>query len=175
MASARQLAANQANALRSTGPRTAEGKAVSKRNALTHGLTATRMLLDGEDPREFNALRQSLIQELQPAGAAQGFLVDDIAISFWRLRRVPAFEAALLEWATFEERHSGTVEDYHSEDAQASDDMLHRRILGRALEATMRQEDLLSKLSRYEGRLVRDLERRFNLLRKAQSTLPTRS
>src|SRR5262249_40181984 len=38
--SARKLAANRANAQRSTGPRTAEGKEKSKLNATTHGLTA---------------------------------------------------------------------------------------------------------------------------------------
>ena len=40
MATARQIAANRLNALRSTGPITDEGKAASRGNALTHGLTS---------------------------------------------------------------------------------------------------------------------------------------
>jgi len=40
MASPAQIAANRRNALRSTGPRTASGKAQSKGNAFKHGLRA---------------------------------------------------------------------------------------------------------------------------------------
>ena len=39
MASEKQIAANRANALRSTGPRTAAGRATSSQNALRHGLS----------------------------------------------------------------------------------------------------------------------------------------
>ena len=39
MASERQIAANRANALKSTGPRTAAGRATSSRNAYRHGLS----------------------------------------------------------------------------------------------------------------------------------------
>jgi len=41
MASDRQIAANRRNSQRSTGPRTATGKARVRRNALRHGLAAT--------------------------------------------------------------------------------------------------------------------------------------
>jgi hypothetical protein len=41
MATEKQIAANRANALRSTGPKTAAGKQKSSRNALRHGLSAS--------------------------------------------------------------------------------------------------------------------------------------
>ena len=40
MATAKQIEANRLNALKSTGPRTVEGKSASRLNAVTHGLAA---------------------------------------------------------------------------------------------------------------------------------------
>jgi hypothetical protein len=59
MATLKQIAANQNNALRSTGPRSLAGKARSRLNAVKHGLTATHSLLPGEDPKEFDGLRHA--------------------------------------------------------------------------------------------------------------------
>jgi hypothetical protein len=55
MASDRQIAANRANARRSTGPKTNAGKALSRMNALRHGLTAHKLLVNGESPQDFEA------------------------------------------------------------------------------------------------------------------------
>jgi hypothetical protein len=44
VASDRQIAANRANAKKSTGPRTAEGKLISSQNARRHRLSAPRSL-----------------------------------------------------------------------------------------------------------------------------------
>jgi hypothetical protein len=47
--SSRKRAANRANARKSTGPRTPEGKARSSRNAISHGIYCQNLLLPGED------------------------------------------------------------------------------------------------------------------------------
>ena len=55
MATRRQLEANRANAKRSTGPRSADGKAKSSKNSLAHGLTAQDIVIADEDPRRIRA------------------------------------------------------------------------------------------------------------------------
>ena len=96
MTTERQITANRANAKLSTGPRTEAGKAVSRCNALKHGLTAPRILLDGEDPNEFEDLRQALCDKFRPEDTEEELLVDSFVGLLWRLRRVPEFEAMLL-------------------------------------------------------------------------------
>lgn len=59
-----KLQANRANAKKSTGPRTAHGKAWSRRNALRHGLTSRIVLFDPEGtPVDPNL--QDLLQDLK--------------------------------------------------------------------------------------------------------------
>jgi hypothetical protein len=91
-----RLAANRANALRSTGPRTPIGKAASSRNATQHGLLARGPLLPDEDPAEYEALGDRLLEHLEPAAGTEALLVDDILGLVWRLRRLARVEVALF-------------------------------------------------------------------------------
>ena len=70
--SARKLAANRANAARSTGPRTAEGKARVAMNALRHGLASHAPLLPGEEPAELDALATAYQNDAAARGAGAG-------------------------------------------------------------------------------------------------------
>ena len=91
--------AGSSNALRSTGPRTAEGKTASSRNSLRHGLTARTTVLPGEDQAEFDALHQGLIGDRQPEGELELQLTGEIAACLWRLARARQHEAEILEAA----------------------------------------------------------------------------
>jgi hypothetical protein len=66
MASEKQLMANRANAKRSTGPKTTTGKALSRKNACKHGLTAESIVIGDEDPKAFDLLRAQLEDEYDP-------------------------------------------------------------------------------------------------------------
>ena len=94
--SERKFAANQANARRSTGPRTPEGKRAAARNALTHGLSSRNVLLPGESEREYRRFGQRLFEDLAPDGVLEGELALEIVNLSWKLRRVPGVETTLL-------------------------------------------------------------------------------
>ena len=95
MSNDQQIVANRLNAQRSTGPRTPAGKARVSSNALKHGLTGRDVVLPGENPDDFDSFRAGLLTSLDPQGELEGALAEKIVADFWRLRRVPIFEATL--------------------------------------------------------------------------------
>jgi hypothetical protein len=54
-------------------------------------------VIAGEDPAAFEQLLQGLKEDFEPASSIEVELVARVAGYFWRLRRVPVFEAAILE------------------------------------------------------------------------------
>ena len=98
--SARKLAANQQNARRSTGPRTPEGKARVRHNALKHGLLAKEVIVPLGDEYEkraaFYRLLADLGQHYAPVGPIEAMLVEMIAVAYWRLRRATRAEVGEL-------------------------------------------------------------------------------
>jgi hypothetical protein len=96
MASRKQIEANRRNAWKSTGPRTAAGRAVSSRNALRHGLTAFQIIIPGESAAEFNAFYQERYESLAPVDPVGEGMVERIITCEWRLRRVYRVEAMVM-------------------------------------------------------------------------------
>jgi hypothetical protein len=102
MASAAQIAANRANAARSTGPRTAQGKDRVSRNGLKHGNRARKhgafavTLLADENQADFIALRETYLTLCQPANEIQYFLVARMALAAWRLKRLALLETRIV-------------------------------------------------------------------------------
>jgi len=94
--SERQLTANRENAKNSTGPKSKNGQAVACQNATQHGLFSSRFLLEGEDPAEFHELLAELQATLRPVGAVELGLVERIAVTMWRQRRLMRAETATL-------------------------------------------------------------------------------
>ncbi|MBV9081983.1 MAG: hypothetical protein JOZ62_04850 [Acidobacteriaceae bacterium] len=87
MSSPAQLAANRANAQRSTGPRSEEGKAVSSRNNFKHGFRGEFRVLPDENQEEFDTLLAAFRDEHQPATPSEETLVDQLAKHLWVSRR----------------------------------------------------------------------------------------
>jgi len=94
----RKTEANRTNAQRSTGPRTAEGKARVAQNAITHGLLSEKALLPDEDPEALEALAEAVRAAWKPEGAQEDLLVDWMIQTLWRLRRLGHVEAGIFAW-----------------------------------------------------------------------------
>jgi hypothetical protein len=110
MPSASQIAANQANAQLSTGPRTPAGKSRSSQNSRSHGLTAKNLRVDHADQPAFDSLTSALREELTPEGELELSLFDRIVHAHWNLRKLTAFEADLLaSFDPFNSDHSVTL------------------------------------------------------------------
>ena len=96
----KQLVANRRNAARSTGPKTRLGKAIASRNAITHGLTTSDIVINSphltENAQHYDHLLKSLFDELRPNGVLQQHLVIKIANCLWRYRRVINAETARI-------------------------------------------------------------------------------
>ena len=96
--SPRRIAANRANARKSTGPRTAAGKKRVSRNALKHGLCAQfGARLPGECEATFNIFVAELEEDLHPATLMQRALFPQIANVMWRLERLPQAQADIFQ------------------------------------------------------------------------------
>jgi hypothetical protein len=97
MASRKQIEANRRNARKSTGPRTAAGRATSSRNALRHGLTAKQIVVSDESAKEFMAYYRECHEALAPADSVEEFHAERIIACQWRLRRAYRAEAGLVD------------------------------------------------------------------------------
>jgi hypothetical protein len=97
MSSLKQIEANRLNALKSTGPRTDEGKQRSRCNAVGHGLTAETVIADLEDQEDYEAFEIAVTSCYDAESAVERELVLRLASVFWRLRRAVGIETALFE------------------------------------------------------------------------------
>jgi hypothetical protein len=96
MATLKQIEANRRNALKSTGPKTPEGKAAVRLNSLQHGLRAASLVLPGEDREEFDQLYAALEADWRPQSSTARIYLEQMAVAQWKLRRIEVAEASLL-------------------------------------------------------------------------------
>ena len=95
MASLQQITANRANAQKSTGPTSSEGKAKVSHNGLKTGLTGHTVLLPTDDVGAYQAHAESLFAQYSPSTDEEKRLVHSIGDTLWRLERIPALEAGI--------------------------------------------------------------------------------
>jgi hypothetical protein len=95
--SEKQLAANRANAQKSTGPKTQTGKARSAMNSIKHGLaTATVTIVRLEDPKEVGRLIADAVAVYRPVNSQELRAVERIALEQQAMFRSHRLEAGIF-------------------------------------------------------------------------------
>ena len=97
MSTEAQINANRQNAQKSTGPKTAEGKAAVSQNAVKHGLFAAEAVISVENPAEYELYRQHLLAELLPVGVLESMLAERIVSLGWRLQRAERIQNEVFD------------------------------------------------------------------------------
>ena len=149
----------RANGAKSRGPVTPEGRARSSRNSLRHGLSGKAIVLPSETAGDFDRLRQSYLDDLQPSGQVETDLVETMAVARWRLRRLWAIESNLfsIELPRRAEHIDAEFDDL-SDCHRLADVFQHNADTGKSL----------ALLIRYEGSLNRSYDRAFKQLQLLQ-------
>jgi len=150
----------RANGAKSRGPTTPEGKEKSSRNALKHGLTAgaANILLDCEDPDEFEQTFNKLHGIHEPATPAENDIVEEMVAASWRIRRMWTIETNLFNIEILTQQSSPSV-------SEGADPGIHLAMAYRTLSDDSRS---LALASRYEARLQRLYDRAYKTLRELQ-------
>ena len=158
--SAARRAAARANGAKSHGPVTPEGKAKSALNAITHGLTASALVLTTESKQEYEALLASYLDEYEPQGQTESDLVEELTAAKWMQRRSLAMITALLD-ITMDRMEKEIKEEFDTIDNAA-----------RTALAFAKQTDetaALALMHRCAARHARDYHRALDKLRQIQS------
>src|SRR5512132_2334566 len=102
-----KAAASRANGAKSRGPKTAETRERSSRNSLRHGIVARKtILLECEDPDQFQAMLDEYGVTYQPGNAIEQDLVDEMLSSRWRSGRLSMIVTSLLDMQMNQQRQT---------------------------------------------------------------------
>lgn len=129
--------ANRLDALKSTGPKTSEGKRRSSRNAIKHGLFSKEILAGctPEESQEYFRLLAAQRKDMGPVGAVEDMLVERIAVALFRWKHVLRYE---LQGTQRAKSIAGIPIPEHSQDPELFDlvckdpeqalDLIHRAL-----------------------------------------------
>ncbi len=149
----RKIAANRANAKKSTGPCTQAGKQRARFNALTHGATARELKATmpwmGETPGQYDRLREGFLASLPPANVLESYLLENMAETAWRQERLIRSQYAM-------QAHSVKQYTVYKNNPVERD---------RSLSANANWEQTI----RLEGQLSRHFERQFKMLMRLRA------
>lgn len=147
--SQKQIEANRENGKKG-GVKTEEGKAVSKYNAIKHGILTKDIVLPEEDAEELKELGKKLRTELAPANEMELVLVERIIANTWRLKRLMRAETEMI------------IHDMSSAFGEKN--------FGSALSYDFANYDSYGKFTRYETSIERGIYKSLHELQRLQAS-----
>jgi hypothetical protein len=181
--SEKQLAANRANASKSTGPKTPEGKARSSQNSLKHGFTgSTFAVVRLEDLQEIARLKSDLMDVYKPVNSQEVIAIERMALAQQSIFRAGRLEAGLFTTCMNETMDSQN-QPYHpmSRDLVGDGDILITRAMNRnycladGFENQVRKSNVWPLFIRYQAHAERQYRRaleEFERLKALRPELP---
>jgi len=143
----KQLIANRSNALKG-GIKTSKGKAISRYNAMKHGLLSKEVLIEGEDEKGLLQLERSIRAAIQPVGELELLLTDRVIANIWRLKRAMKVERNSMEWQkNYKEEFSftGRSELLDQLDPQTNREKIRNMIANPGTERMLRYESMIER------------------------------
>lgn len=174
--SARKLAAIRRNALRSTGPKTPEGKKKSSRNAIRHGFFARDLIVNcpylNETPADYDRCESVIKSHLCPNTQAQELLARKLTFSAWRQQRLITallshLDARVHILSEKLPRNSPLKKTFKEADLPFNLSSLPPRLLTQHLsfigKSTLTDDPLSRRLLKYQKSLAREIRRLLDL------------
>ena len=169
MATEAQIKANRLNTRKSTGPKTADGKAAVSQNALKHGLFAAKNVIKCENQHDFNQFRAELLADLAPVSGVEAMMAERIVSLSWRLKRAERMTSEAIDvkiawtqtskWQKKERKEAGLL------DPKTGRSEL---MLGWVTIRDFANSKILEQLLMYEKRIESSLYKAMNELQKLQ-------
>ena len=94
--SQRKIQANRRNAKKSTGPKTADGKAKSAMNSIKYGIYSDKYLIKDESYEEFHNYRKKILKCLNPTNAVLFDMATHVVSNGWEYQRCTLLESKIL-------------------------------------------------------------------------------
>ena len=156
--SEKRLAANRANAQKSTGPK---DTSKTKFNGIKHGLTATHALLPWEHAEDLQAVIDSFEARFAPIDNFERLLVKQAAEAYWRMERSLRVEASILETLALAQIQASGMKrsDLHAGHLEAV--------------SLMHGQECIDRYRRYDAHLQRCFERALARVEKMASLRTT--
>jgi len=140
----------------STGPRTEQGKNISRYNGTKHGLAGQRLIMADDELEDFTRMNRAFLDDLHPEGALEISLVESIVFANWQLSRARAYETNMLtDGARLYTDPSDPDRDFETE---------HTHGITRTFDEKLKQLDTVSRYTTRFHRQILQTEERLRAL-----------